>query len=702
MTYTVNRTDSENNPPITVYDNTSSTDTSLTFPGRNVTGYGQIIAENFLHLLENFASANDPTNPIEGQLWYDTATGFLKVYTVGSETGKWRSASGIQRGGTEPDVGEANAGELWVDTTSQQLYIFSGTRWILVGPDFSTGLRSGPIIETVVDADNVERVIIVFYVDDVPVTVISKDSFIPKIAINGFTAIRPGINITTADTSISNFDAKLYGIATSADSLRINNVDVEGSKFLRSNTVNTTEFEFNVRNNSGITLGVDGTFKLSTSTQGGKIYNSVPGSAVDVQLNRGGIPKTTLRVVDQKIGVNVLAPEAAVDVDGSVKITERFITTSTSSNSLQTAGGITVAGSADISGTLLVNDVANTKNILPKANDTYDLGIVGTRWKNVRAKTIVADEIVGTSGTSLSITAALNGTANFAQALSQTVKLQVAGDVQSNIISFNAGSTPNSPPLQFQTSITSALISSKPAKTTSLAADQLLVYRETVGLVKINRNDFIGDLGIPVGAILPYAGPADQVPYGYLLCDGGEVERTRFSALFDCIGNTYGTPSIGVNTFKLPDLRGRFPLGRDNMDNSGIPAANGGKTVPTTLGNFVDAGGGAANRVPGSGASALGGNGGDDTNSLTVANLPDHKHNMKGTTGTQYYATRVDTAVPLDTGSFSGKGPTLAGQNQYLPDSGGVKTTGSLGDSFSVMNPFLTINYIIRSGPPNF
>ena len=50
MPYIVNFTDNENKSPITVFDNTSSTDTSLTFPGRNVTGYGQIIAENFLVL----------------------------------------------------------------------------------------------------------------------------------------------------------------------------------------------------------------------------------------------------------------------------------------------------------------------------------------------------------------------------------------------------------------------------------------------------------------------------------------------------------------------------------------------------------------------------------------------------------------------------------------------------------------------------
>lgn len=93
MPYIVNFTDSDNKTPLTVFDNTSSTDTSLTFPGRNVTGYGQIIAENFLGLLENFAATTEPVNPVEGQLWYDSANGFLQLFD-GSD---WKAASNIQK-----------------------------------------------------------------------------------------------------------------------------------------------------------------------------------------------------------------------------------------------------------------------------------------------------------------------------------------------------------------------------------------------------------------------------------------------------------------------------------------------------------------------------------------------------------------------------------------------------------------------------
>jgi microcystin-dependent protein len=181
-----------------------------------------------------------------------------------------------------------------------------------------------------------------------------------------------------------------------------------------------------------------------------------------------------------------------------------------------------------------------------------------------------------------------------------------------------------------------------------------------------------------------------------LLCDGSEVERTRFSDLFDILGNIYnGTlPLVGVNTFRLPDLRGRFPLGRDNMDN--------GTTVPNPLGGFVDAGGGNVDRVGGTEPDNLGGFGGQSTTLLGVSNLPNHEHDMRGSTGQQYYATRIDTAIPTDSGAFSDRGPTSPGQTQYLPSSGGIRTVGLLGQPFSVVNPFLTLNYIIRSGPPAF
>jgi hypothetical protein len=82
MSYTINYSDSSKAPfllPSLVADSTLA---SLTFTGRGAKNFGQIQQQNYLHLLENFASPDEPAHPIEGQTWYDTSTSapLLKVY----------------------------------------------------------------------------------------------------------------------------------------------------------------------------------------------------------------------------------------------------------------------------------------------------------------------------------------------------------------------------------------------------------------------------------------------------------------------------------------------------------------------------------------------------------------------------------------------------------------------------------------------
>ena len=74
MAYTVNKTNSAASPnQYTVQDGVVNTQTDLSFVGKGYAGYGELIAVNFLHLLENFANTTAPTKPIQGQLWYDSS-----------------------------------------------------------------------------------------------------------------------------------------------------------------------------------------------------------------------------------------------------------------------------------------------------------------------------------------------------------------------------------------------------------------------------------------------------------------------------------------------------------------------------------------------------------------------------------------------------------------------------------------------------
>jgi len=692
MPYIVNFTDNQKQS-ITVYDNTSNTDTSIQFPGRNVTGYGQIIAENFLHLLENFANDTAPINPVEGQLWYDTQAETLKI----SDGINWKASGSVQTGPVEPAVAQSNVGELWVDTSNQQLYLFTGSRWILVGPVFSTGLRSGPIVESIEDSDNISRVVLIFYVEDAPVIIFSKDSFVPKLKIDGFDLLRSGINITSDEIDSDLLKSKLWGTASSAENLIVADSPIAASKFLRSDVTNTTEFPFIIRNNSGITIGTDINFNLSSTSTASKIYNSAAGSSIDLQINRNGSPYTTLRVIDNKVGINITSPDEALEVDGNAVITNTLILPSTADSINFSSGSIQAAGGAAIGKTLRVGDdvhvdgISNLRTVIPKENDTYDLGTSpstgGKRWNTIRAKTLDVDQIIG------DVEGNISGNSSTATNLKSVTTFKLEGDVISNSVQFDGavGGIEKT----FVTTITADIISDKPEPlpNRSQTNDTILVFRSGTGFLRETRDVFIADLGVPVGSLMPYAG--QEAPDGYLLCDGSEIEKRKYPALYSILGNIYNgsIPLVGVETFRLPDLRGRFPLGKDNMDN--------GSQVPNSTGGFLDGGGGNADRVDGIAADNLGQFSGQAETSITTENLPDHEHNMKGSTGQQYFAVNDDNAIPLDSGATLKPGPGGA-PVQYLPSSGGVKTIGNLGEPISVMNPFLTLNYIIRSGPPEF
>jgi microcystin-dependent protein len=710
MPYIVNFTDRENKTPITVFDNTSSQDTSLTFPGRNVTGYGQIIAENFLAILENFASASEPVNPVEGQLWYDTENNVLQLW----DNTNWKAASNIQKSPVEPSVDNSKVGELWVDTTNQQLRIYTGTRWLLVGPSESSidGLRYGPAVERITDSDNNTRNILILYIADQPVAIVSKDSFTPKIDIIGFDTIKSGINIAIPanDTEIAAFASifeggnlpKIIGTASDADALNVGGTTVAAGKFLRSDQINTTEFGFNVRNNSGLTVGADGNFNLSTSTTSAKIYNSTSGSSIDLQTNRNGIPSTILRVVDNKIGINVADPDTALEVDGDISLSGQIIINNTNESiNLQTGSFITTGGAAitknlKVGTTLDVAGATQLRDTYPAVSDVSDLGSTSNRWKNVYAAKIIADEIEGT------INGNITGNANTATNLKNVTSFSLAGDVISPAVRFDGQVDGLSK--VFNTELTANIIKNKdePTPNESESNDFVLVYRASAetggssGLLKQTRNTFIADLGVPIGAIMPYAG--SNLPEGYLLCDGGEVERAKFPQLYDVIGTTYnGLAALnGFGTFRLPDLRGRFALGRHNMDNN--------ISVPTAAGGFIDNGGGTPvpARVEGTEAETLAATSGSSSVSLTLGNIPEHTHDMTAN-GIQYSAVRIDTAISPP--GVTGSGPTAPGQAQYLQDSGGVKKPSAdftLGSPVGIMNPYQTLNYIIRSGPPAF
>jgi len=107
--------------------------TSLDLVSKNVANYGQYINNNFVKLLENFASDtnNSPRSPQIGQLWYDKTTTKLKIYT--GSTG-FKSVGGALVSSSQPPL--LSSGDMWWDSKNNQLNIFNYEQVYLIGPMF--------------------------------------------------------------------------------------------------------------------------------------------------------------------------------------------------------------------------------------------------------------------------------------------------------------------------------------------------------------------------------------------------------------------------------------------------------------------------------------------------------------------------------------------------------------------------------------
>ena len=251
----------------TIQDGTIDQTTNLKLVGRNYAGYGEIQNENFVHLLENFASGNAPSRPLDGQIWFDTAANKLKFY----DGVKFRTTGGAEVGTTQP--AGLTTGDFWWDTGNDQLYAYNGTSFVLVGPQgvgaTTTQLKS----RTVKDTLNVDQPIIEGIVDDATVFIISDSTFTintvdPLQFITGFDNVKKGItmvNTQTATGGVTSTDHRFWG--TAANALKLGGIDA--ANFLQVG--GNTSF-----NDTGFTVGTGNDLRVSIiNGNEGRIINEV-------------------------------------------------------------------------------------------------------------------------------------------------------------------------------------------------------------------------------------------------------------------------------------------------------------------------------------------------------------------------------------------------------------------------------------------
>lgn len=112
---------------------------------------------------------------------------------------------------------------------------------------------------------------------------------------------------------------------------------------------------------------------------------------------------------------------------------------------------------------------------------------------------------------------------------------------------------------------------------------QLIFETDTFALKFWTGSAWQGAVSAPAGTVNSYAG--STAPTGWLLCAGQAVSRTTYADLFSVVSTTYGSGD-GSTTFNLPDLRGRAPFGKDDMNGSAASRITSGVSgiTGTTLG----------------------------------------------------------------------------------------------------------------------
>ena len=308
---------SNGTPLVTINDGqTNNTATSLTLVGKNFAGYGTFLNENFIQLLENFASATTPANPMVGQLWYQTSTNLLQVYNGNA----WKSISGAQSLADAPTY--KVAGDLWFDSVNQQLKVWSGSNWIVIGPSFtSTTGQSGAVADTIIDSSQYSHVVVKFFVQNQLVAVLNKDaSFQPATTIPGFPSIKPGFNLAQGTSVPLVFyenanNASYLGQLPAAQYLTVNNAQLSSQLKIKSNDGILLTDSTGTQSNFQIDINNNNVQLQSLIRNYGFIISTYPDSAGGASQNVLTVDKTTglITVLNEPTDPTGIATKGYVD-----------------------------------------------------------------------------------------------------------------------------------------------------------------------------------------------------------------------------------------------------------------------------------------------------------------------------------------------------------------------------------------------------
>lgn len=537
--------------------------TSLSLVGPGYANYGLPIAQNFLNLLENFAGPNKPSNAIKGQLWYDTTDPNRSVLRVNNGTtdgGRWPSANGIYQQTTDPVIRYSRniiEGDIWVDTSNNQLKIRFSDNWTVVGPAVQSGnTKSGSEAVTVESTTGDSYPIIKNWVNGNVVEIISYNAFTPRTVIDGFATIKIGTNLT------SKAYAKYNGIAERAAALEISTgVLIKSSEVLTNNSPSQTlSGSLDIQSATGLSIRSNSTDSpLNIYGLNNNSFINFSSTITSGTLNIGVNSDAYLKFNSgyKNIGINKSpsSDSPTLDVNGGARFSNDVIISSTLSTALSVSGSASIDNNLHVGGNLIINGKTTSTGTLTLGNNVgsgtillpgntgtsavYDIGSTLHKFREIYATDVYATTFNGDvtgSATSLATARAFN----------------IQGQVTATSVLFKGTAT-----AVFATTLTRDAIAAQPSTSTTTATQTLLVLdasTTTSSLQQISKSDLLSDVYsnlFQTGMITAFALPLN-IPSGFLPCLGDSYLIATYPKLYSVIGSTYGT--AGGGTFRTPDL----------------------------------------------------------------------------------------------------------------------------------------------------
>jgi microcystin-dependent protein len=260
--------------------------------------------------------------------------------------------------------------------------------------------------------------------------------------------------------------------------------------------------------------------KLATIATAGKVLNSATTATPDNDINA---------IVARDGSGNFSAGTITATLAGSITGNAATATTATT-----LATGRTIALTGDVTGTTgSFNGSANVSAATTIANDA-----------------VTAAKIADSNVTTAKIADSNVTTAKIANNAVTTAKIADSNVTTAKIADSNVTTAKIADSNVTNAKLASGIDASK-LTTGTLPIARIADEGVTTSKLATATQQFL----VPTGAIQAFA--MGSAPSGWLACDGQEVSRSTYSALFAAIGTTWGSGN-GSTTFNVPNLLDRF------------------------------------------------------------------------------------------------------------------------------------------------